>query len=51
MIENGIAINKGTVVYNLFQQQVKKIETLIAKLPEDLQYDYAHDIKKLKKIK
>jgi hypothetical protein len=51
MIENGIAINKGTVVYNLFQQQVKKIDTLIAKLPEDLQYDYAHDIKKLKTIK
>ena len=49
MIANNISIQKGTVVYNLYLQQVKKVRTLISKLPEDLQYDYDTDLKKLER--
>jgi hypothetical protein len=42
-----IPIQKGTVIYNLYQFQLKKIEKLIAALHEDLQYDYVKQLKKL----
>lgn len=35
----------GAVIFNLYQQQLKKIETSFAKLPEDLQTDYDRDMK------
>lgn len=35
----------GTVLYNLYQQQVKKIEAAFTKLPEDLQADYERELK------
>ncbi|MEK6783795.1 MAG: hypothetical protein AABY93_18995 [Bacteroidota bacterium] len=33
----------GTVLFNLYQQQLKKIESSIDKLPEDLQADYERE--------
>jgi len=38
--EVGIPLTTGTVLYNLYQQQLKKITTVLAKLPEDYQVDY-----------
>ncbi len=35
-----IPLSPGTVLYNLYQQQIKKINSVLAKLPEDLQADY-----------
>lgn len=35
----------GTVLFNLYQQQLNKIETSFAKLPEDLQTDYERELK------
>ncbi|MDH4093117.1 MAG: hypothetical protein OEV24_21845, partial [Cyclobacteriaceae bacterium] len=36
------------VLTNLYNQQLKKIETVLAKLPEDLQYDYQMEIEQLR---
>lgn len=47
MKENKIPIHPGTVIFNLYQQQVKKINTLLEKLPEDLQYDYHQEITRM----
>jgi hypothetical protein len=44
----GIPLHQSRVLTNLFEQQVKKIETVIGKLPEDLRYDYLHDFESLK---
>jgi hypothetical protein len=38
-------LREGTVLYNLYQQQLKKIYAIVVKLPEDLQLDYQHEIK------
>jgi hypothetical protein len=48
ILSAGIPLHKSQVLTNLFEQQVKKIETVIAKLPEDLQYDYHRDFESLK---
>jgi hypothetical protein len=37
----------GTVLFNLYQQQLKKIVSIFDKLPEDLQSDYDREIKSL----
>ena len=42
--EAGIPLRSSTVLYNLNEQQLKKINNVIAQLPEDLQYDYQHEI-------
>jgi hypothetical protein len=47
MKEARIPLPPGTVLFNLYQQQRLKIETVLAKLPEDLQFDYAGEIAKL----
>ncbi len=47
MIDRGISLTKGSVIFNLYHQQVKKITSLVNKLPEDLQFDYERDIKNL----
>ena len=45
----GIPIHHhGTVLYNLYQQQLKKIHGVLSKLPEDLQFDYAAALEKIK---
>ena len=38
------------VIDNLYASQVRKIETLVSSLHEDLQYDYENTIKELKKF-
>jgi hypothetical protein len=48
IISAGIPLHQSQVLTNLFEQQVKKIETVIARLPEDLQYDYHRDFESLK---
>jgi hypothetical protein len=37
----------GSVLHNLYQQQIKKINSLLAKMPEDLQSDYGSEMKLL----
>jgi hypothetical protein len=43
--EGGIPLREGTVLYNLYQQQLKKIYAIVVKLPDDLQLDYQQEIK------
>ena len=45
MKEAKIPRNQGTVLFNLYQQQLKKIENAFAKLPEDIQADYERELK------
>jgi len=45
MKEAKIPRQSGTVLHNLYQQQLKKIESAFAKLPEDIQADYDRDFK------
>jgi hypothetical protein len=40
-----VPLREGTVLYNMYRQQVNKIQQIISKLPEDLQFDYASEIK------
>lgn len=42
--EAGVPLRSNTVLFNMNEQQVKKIKTVLAQLPEDLQYDYHHEI-------
>lgn len=43
--ESGIKFHSSPVLVNLYNQQVKKIEAALTKLPEDLQYDYQQEMK------
>lgn len=36
----GIPLSQGTVLYNLYQQQLRKSVEVWSKLPEDLRFDY-----------
>ena len=45
--EAGIPLITGTVLFNLYQQQLKKIVSVLSKLPEDYQVDYAVAIEAL----
>lgn len=45
--EANVPLTPGTVLFNLYQQQLKKINTILAKLPEDYQVDYASAIDEL----
>jgi hypothetical protein len=45
--EAQVPLAMGTVLFNMYHQQLKKIHTVLEKLPEDLQTDYQHDINKL----
>ncbi len=42
-----IPLTTGTVLYNLYQQQLKNITAVLAKLPVDYQVDYAAAIEAL----
>jgi len=44
---SGIHFENSTVLTNLYQAQLKKINAAIAGFHEDLQYDYLKEIKKL----
>ncbi len=45
MREAKIPRQPGTVLFNLYQQQLKKIESVFANLPEDIQADYERELK------
>jgi hypothetical protein len=45
--EAGVPLRSSTVLYNLNEQQLKKIDALLLKLPEDLQFDYQREIASL----
>jgi hypothetical protein len=45
--DSGIRYDTSTVLMNLYQSQLKKINTAIAGFHEDLQYDYLKEIKRL----
>jgi hypothetical protein len=47
MKESSISMDKSTVLHNLYQQQLKKIQQTLSKLDEDLQYDYKNEIESL----
>ncbi len=40
-------INKNTVISNIYQNQIKKINKSIAAMHEDLQYDYQKEVSEL----
>ena len=42
--EARVPLTEGTVLFNLYQQQLKKIYDCLSKLPEDLQADYLREI-------
>ncbi len=45
--EASIPLTEGTVLFNLYRQQLKKIDTVLHKLPEDYQVDYAAAIESI----
>jgi membrane-anchored protein YejM (alkaline phosphatase superfamily) len=47
MKEAKIPRTPGTVLFNLYQQQLKKIESAFAKLPEDIRADYDRELKNI----
>jgi len=44
---SGIRLDRSPVLLNLYQQQLKKINLALAKLPEDLQFDYQRAVRNL----
>lgn len=44
---SGIRINKSVALTNLYNNQIKKIKTVIGTLHEDLQHDYSKQIEQL----
>ena len=42
--EAGVPLRSSTVLYNMNEQQLKKINILLSQLPEDLQFDYLSEI-------
>lgn len=45
--EAGVPLQTGTVLYNLYQQQLKKINGIFEKLPADLQGDYEREMSRI----
>lgn len=45
--QSGIPYHKSQLIVNLYDQQIKKINTLINALHEDLQQDYLIDLEKI----
>lgn len=45
--ESGIPIHKSQLLVNMYEQQLKKINTLISGLHEDLQSDFTNDLEKI----
>lgn len=48
--DSGIPFTQNTVISNLYDSQLKKINTLLPALHEDLQYDYAGQITELTEV-
>lgn len=51
IMERRVPLTSSTVLANMYNQQLKKIETALAKLPEDLQFDYTNDLDRIKRVK
>jgi hypothetical protein len=49
IVKDKIPLDKGTQLYNLYQQQLKKIDAILTKLPEDEQGDYTRAIETISK--
>jgi len=49
MKKSGIGLQSSQVIYNLYNQQIKKISAALSKLNEDLQFDYARDFEYISK--
>jgi hypothetical protein len=47
MKEARIPLSPGTVLFNLYQQQLQKINLALTRLPEDLRSDYGREIAQL----
>lgn len=45
--ESGIPIERNAVINNLYLSQLKKINTVMATLHEDIQYDYRRELNEL----
>jgi len=45
IIESKVPLKNGSIISNLYSQQLKKINSLVAKLPQDLQGDFDCDVK------
>lgn len=45
---SGIAFEQNAVINNLYHSQLKKINSIVATLHEDLQYDYLKNLEELK---
>jgi hypothetical protein len=45
--ESGIPFKKSQLLVNMYEQQLKKINSFIKSIHEDLQNDYAEDLKKI----
>lgn len=44
---SGIRLDRSPVLLNLYQQQLKRINLALAKLPEDLQFDFQRAVESL----
>ncbi len=44
---SGIKINSSTALSNIYDRQIQKANTSLAKMHEDLQYDYLEELKSL----
>ena len=51
MLDKRLPFASSTVLSNMYNQQLRKIEAALAKLPEDLQFDYANDLDRVRKEK
>jgi hypothetical protein len=45
--ESGIPVKRNTVINNLYHSQLKKINSILSTLHEDLQYDYQKELGEL----
>lgn len=44
MKDSRVPLTRGTVLFNLYQQQLKNINNALDKLPEDIQADYQREL-------
>lgn len=51
MLDNQVPLKKSAVLFNMYEQQVKKIDAALAKLPEDLAFDYTADLERVRNKK
>jgi hypothetical protein len=45
--DSGIELKRNTVINNLYQGQIKKINSVVSTLHEDLQHDYARELEEI----